>query len=170
MHIPSLLFEPLNSFIRLQKPQLGMVVYIRIYVAQWACSTMYMGTTAVHGLSVLCNLKVHGNYSVLFWMCLSNSETIQPAEALQFSMYRLCVAYLWKTVCVCQCVTTHKLSLICFVCWCVRLSFLCIVYCSIECQCDANSNWCLIHLSLLQLIPDFWEGWPIYYDFPSYIS
>jgi hypothetical protein len=93
-----------------------MVVYICIYVAQWACSTMYMGTTAVHGLSVLCNLKVHGNYSVLFWMCLSNSETIQPAEALQFSMYRLCVAFLWKIVCVCQCVTTHKLSLICFVC------------------------------------------------------
>ena len=52
MHIPSLLFEPLNSFIRLQKPQLGMVVYMHIRGSM--------------GLQY----HVHGNYSCTWTKCV----------------------------------------------------------------------------------------------------
>jgi len=57
MHIPSLLFAPLNSFIRLQKPQLGMVVYMHIRGSM--------------GLQY----HVHGNYSCTWTECVVYSKS-----------------------------------------------------------------------------------------------
>ena len=136
MHIPSLLFEPLNSFIRLQKPQLGMVVYIRgsmglqyhvhgNYSCTWTECVVYSKSTwelQRFILNVLIEFRDHS---------ASRSITIQYVQIM-------CSLPLKNSLCLSVCYNSQvKLDLF-YLLVRHRLSFLCIVYCSKECRCDAN--------------------------------